>query len=148
MSVSSLYVPDIWLVCSYDLWQVDRVTSWLVKQSNSINFQQTLIISLLALNAGISKDIRSTHHTVNSSHWFFCDKLTVRWRCMFILCGLVIHGTVWHTADFQTIPNDSIARPMWGWARHRCFDLMYFKLNKWNFNDIGLVISPIITKSD
>jgi len=48
----------------------------------------------------------------DSTHWFFCDELTVRfgprvmhWLCMYLLCGVVIHGTVWHIAHFQTITN-------------------------------------------
>jgi len=30
--------------------------------------------------------------------------------CAFLLYGLVTYGLVWHTADFQTIPNTSIAQ--------------------------------------
>ena len=49
--------------------------------------------------------IRSTCHT---------DFSVTSWPCVdvvcFLLCGLVIHGMVWHIADFQTIPNDSIAQ--------------------------------------
>ena len=37
---------------------------------------------------------------VDCAFWSSCDQLT-----LYVLLGVVIHGTVWHVDNFQTMPN-------------------------------------------